>query len=80
VTLSGHRTSITLEPIFWNILQSMARSENLNMSAFLAKIDKERIQAFPEHNFSSLLRLKVLEHLLESYPNDAIQGANSSNE
>lgn len=78
VTLSGHRTSITLEPAFWEVLQSMAQSAGLTMSAYLARIDRERLKIAPASNFSSVLRLKVLEQLLTYYPNVAIQGNTSS--
>jgi len=78
VTLSGHRTSITLEPAFWSILKEIAHHKNLNMSVFLGDIDRERMQMASEFNLSSVLRLKVLEYLLDHYPSEAIHGKNSS--
>lgn len=63
VTILGHRTSISLEPAFWNVLQEMAEHEQQTMAAFLGAIDKQRISIAPDLNLSSILRLRVLAYL-----------------
>ena len=42
VLLSGHATSIALEPEFWAALESMARSEGLSLAALVGRIDAQR--------------------------------------
>jgi len=41
-TLSGHRTSVALEPEFWAVLETEAARTGANLSAFVAKIDGAR--------------------------------------
>ena len=43
VTIAGHETSISLEPIFWAALESAAREEKLPVNALIARIDVERL-------------------------------------
>ena len=43
VTIAGHETSISLEPIFWQALERAARDENLPINALIARIDVERL-------------------------------------
>jgi GNAT superfamily N-acetyltransferase len=45
IAIDGHRTSISLEPIFWNMLKAAAQHEGLPVSALVARIDAERIAA-----------------------------------
>ena len=40
--LSGHATSIALEPEFWTVLDSMASAEALSLAALIGRIDSER--------------------------------------
>ncbi|WP_147094041.1 ribbon-helix-helix domain-containing protein [Swaminathania salitolerans] len=57
-TLSGHRTSIALEPEFWSVLEEM--SAGRSMAALVAQIDSSRS---PDRPLASSLRLAVLRHL-----------------
>ena len=43
VTIAGHETSISLEPIFWQALERAAREEELPVNALIARIDVERL-------------------------------------
>jgi predicted DNA-binding ribbon-helix-helix protein len=45
VTIAGHETSISLEPIFWAALDQAARDERLPVNALIARIDVERLEA-----------------------------------
>jgi predicted DNA-binding ribbon-helix-helix protein len=42
VLLSGHATSIALEPEFWAVLDEMARQDKLSLAALVARIDATR--------------------------------------
>jgi predicted DNA-binding ribbon-helix-helix protein len=43
VTIAGHETSISLEPVFWTALEHAARDEGLPVNALIARIDVERL-------------------------------------
>jgi predicted DNA-binding ribbon-helix-helix protein len=40
--LSGHRTSIALEPEFWHALQAIARSRGSRLGELVAQVDAAR--------------------------------------
>lgn len=42
INLSGHATSIALEPEFWAVLDAMAERENSSLAALIGRIDKAR--------------------------------------
>jgi predicted DNA-binding ribbon-helix-helix protein len=43
VTIAGHETSISLEPMFWAALEEAAREADLPLNALVARIDAERL-------------------------------------
>ena len=45
VTIAGHETSISLEPMFWQALERAAADEALPINALIARIDVERLDA-----------------------------------
>ena len=45
VTIAGHETSISLEPIFWQALERAAADEALPVNALIARIDVERLES-----------------------------------
>jgi predicted DNA-binding ribbon-helix-helix protein len=45
VEIAGHKTSISLEPLFWELLKQAAKAEGLPINALVARIDVERIAA-----------------------------------
>jgi hypothetical protein len=47
IEIAGHKTSISLEPLFWEMLKTAARAEALPINALVARIDAERIAADP---------------------------------
>jgi predicted DNA-binding ribbon-helix-helix protein len=61
VAIAGHSTSISLEPIFWNALADAAIVMNLPLSALVARIDAERIEAHDPPNLASAIRVWLFE-------------------
>ncbi len=45
IEIAGHKTSISLEPLFWELLRQAAMAEGLPINALVARIDVERIAA-----------------------------------
>jgi predicted DNA-binding ribbon-helix-helix protein len=43
VTIAGHETSISLEPMFWRALEEAASARQLPVNALIARIDVERL-------------------------------------
>ena len=44
LTLSGHPTSLALEPEFWAALEAMAGAEQASIAAVIGRIDRARAQ------------------------------------
>jgi predicted DNA-binding ribbon-helix-helix protein len=57
VTIAGHETSITLEPLFWDALRDAAAVRDLPVNALIALIDVERIAVADPPNLASAIRL-----------------------
>ena len=62
VTIRGHRTSLSLEPQFWDELKRIADARALSLAGMIAEVDAER-GSEPQSNLSSALRVFVLEQL-----------------
>lgn len=60
VTIAGHETSISLEPLFWTALEAAARDDGLPLNALIARIDAERIETRPAPNLTSAIRQWLL--------------------
>jgi len=45
VEIAGHKTSISLEPVFWDMLRDRAAHEGIPINALVARIDAERLEA-----------------------------------
>ena len=56
-SLAGHRTSVALEPEFWDALAEIAERRRQTVSALVAAIDAERT---PEQPLASSLRIFAL--------------------
>jgi predicted DNA-binding ribbon-helix-helix protein len=61
IMIAGHATSISLEPAFWDALRAAAAAENLPLSALVARIDAERIEAPDPPNLASAIRVWLFE-------------------
>lgn len=56
VTIAGHQTSISLEPLFWEALEAAAAARALPLSALVAAIDHARISGEAPPNLASAIR------------------------
>jgi predicted DNA-binding ribbon-helix-helix protein len=56
VTIAGHPTSISLEPMFWDALEAEAARQALPVNALVARIDVERMEADDPPNLTSAIR------------------------
>ena len=57
VEIAGHKTSISLEPLFWDMLRNAAAREGLPVNALVARIDSERIAAESPPGLAGAIRL-----------------------
>lgn len=58
VLVAGHRTSVSLEPEFWDALKSIAAKRGASLNQLIAGIDAHR-----NGNLSSAIRIFVLKSL-----------------
>lgn len=63
VTIAGHETSISLEPVFWDALKKAALEEGVPANALVARIDAERIGAANPANLGSAIRVWLYARL-----------------
>jgi predicted DNA-binding ribbon-helix-helix protein len=56
ITIAGHQTSISLEPLFWAALEAAAAERALPLSALVGRIDALRIAERDAPNLASALR------------------------
>ncbi|HQS85073.1 MAG: hypothetical protein B7Y25_08660 [Alphaproteobacteria bacterium 16-39-46] len=68
VTLKGHRTSISLEPLFWDVLNHFAKNQKKALSTLISDIEEELLKSKSSANLSSFIRLYILQELLNHYP------------
>lgn len=57
LSIAGHQTSISLEPLFWDMLKAAAVREGLAVAALVARIDAERIKSPTAPGLASAIRV-----------------------
>ena len=57
VEIAGHKTSISLEPLFWDMLRDAAAREGVPISTLVARIDAERIRADTPPGLAGAIRV-----------------------
>ncbi|MDE2384318.1 MAG: ribbon-helix-helix domain-containing protein [Alphaproteobacteria bacterium] len=57
LTIAGHRTSLSLEPEFWDALKQAAAAQSKSLAALVGEID----QARDGRNLSSAIRVWILQ-------------------
>lgn len=65
IQLTGHRTSISLEPEFWQALQQIAQQKNTSVRKLIIQIDNTRTS-----NLSSSLRVYILNKFRQQCENN----------
>lgn len=56
VTIAGHETSVSLEPMFWAALEQAASDADKPVNALIADIDAARLESRPVPNLTSAIR------------------------
>ncbi len=60
-TIGNHRTSISLEPEFWDALEIKANEQDVSLSKLVLKIDNEKPKDY--NNLASYIRIWVLKKI-----------------
>ena len=60
--IEGHKTSISLEPLFWDMLRHAAARRGLAVNTLVASIDAERIRAETPPGLASAIRVWLVTH------------------
>lgn len=60
VVISGHRTSISLENVFWDSLRQIAMEQGISVNQLVTAIDQQR-----SGNLSSAIRTYVLLNAID---------------
>ena len=60
-TIGNHRTSISLEPEFWDVLEIKASEQDVSLSKLVLKIDNEKPKDY--NNLASYIRVWVLKKI-----------------
>lgn len=59
LTLRGHRTSVSLEPDFWNGLRAIATARGIGINALVTEIDETRLA---DTGLATAIRLFVFRY------------------
>lgn len=70
VEIAGHKTSISLEPLFWELLKQAAKAEGLPINALVARIDAERIRAEVPPGLAGAVRVWLVAWLVSELRQD----------
>ncbi len=68
VTISGHQTSISLEPLFWTLLRCAADAAEEPMSMLIARIDAERLESDSPPGLAGAVRLWLTNRFSSAMP------------
>ena len=60
-TIGNHRTSISLEPEFWDALEIKANEQDVSLSKLVLKIDNEKPKDY--NNLASYIRVWILKKI-----------------
>lgn len=65
VEIAGHKTSISLEPVFWEALKAAAVDEGVPLNALVARIDAERIASPVPPGLAGAIRVWLARRWLD---------------
>ena len=63
LSIHGHRTSISLEPEFWAVIDQVAKQSGTSLAEFITSIDDKRTQQDSAYGLAAFLRLWVLRYV-----------------
>jgi predicted DNA-binding ribbon-helix-helix protein len=63
LAIEGHRTSISLEPAFWDALERLALADGKSLPSLIGEVDRRRLLETPPPGLASALRVYALERL-----------------
>ena len=63
LSIHGHRTSISLEPEFWAVIDGVASEREHSISAFITRLDDRRTVEDSAYGLAAYLRLWVLRYV-----------------
>ena len=63
LSLHGHRTSVSLEPAFWAVIDEAAAREGQSIAGLIQRIDDQRTANGVEAGLASHLRVWCVEEL-----------------
>lgn len=69
-SIKGHRTSISLEEPFWDVLREAADDQKMTLAALVAKIDASR----GDSGLSGAVRIWILDYVRGRHGSDIING------
>ena len=61
ITISKHKTSVSLEPQYWDIIDNISIEKGLSISGVIELIDKEK----NGNNLASEIRVYALNYLIK---------------
>lgn len=62
IEIAGHKTSISLEPLFWDMLRKAAAREGTPVNALVARIDAERLEAETPPGLAGAIRIWLVSN------------------
>ncbi|WP_337190342.1 ribbon-helix-helix domain-containing protein [Altericroceibacterium endophyticum] len=74
VEIAGHKTSISLEPIYWDALKRAALAENVPLNALVARIDRQRLDSDVPPGLAGAIRIWLLSQLLAEQAQKKVEG------
>jgi predicted DNA-binding ribbon-helix-helix protein len=63
LSIHGHRTSISLEPEFWAVIDEAAMARGQSVSGFITRLDDRRTDNDSAYGLAAFLRLWVLRYI-----------------
>lgn len=63
LSIHGHRTSLSLEPEFWSVIDVAAQKANTSLASFITELDDTRTDEDSAYGLAAYLRLWVLRYV-----------------
>lgn len=63
ITIAGHQTSISLEPLFWDMLIEAAAEQGMPVSILVGEIDNQRLASQTPSGLAGAIRIWLVERL-----------------